>query len=65
MFNSIFTVDFALKTQDPSLSTAQKLELANWWLSNKFDQSKFNPLSKAQAKTLFIQKFKEICNKLK
>ena len=65
MFNAIFTVDFALKAQDPSLSNAQKLELANWWLSNKFDQSKFDSLSKAQAKTLFVQKFKEICNKLK
>ena len=65
MFNAIFTVDFALKAQDPSLSTAQKLELANWWLSNKFDQSKFDSVSKSQAKTLFIQKFNEVCNKLK
>ena len=65
MFNAIFTVDFALKATDSSLSNTQKLELANWWMNNKFDQSKFDSATKSQAKTLFIQKFKEVCNKLK
>lgn len=64
MFNVIFTAEFAKVANDNNYSVVQKLELATWWSNNMFDQKDYDG-SKVAARTKFIEKFNEVCNKLK